>query len=172
MFEIGDFIVYGQSGVCQITSIDYPQVVVQGGEKKLYYKLVPVFSSEVIYTPVDTKVYMRPVVTREQAKQLVVEITGETKTPSNPKPNTPDECQALLKTHDCEDLIRVMKIIHFKRYECTQNGKKLTMTDQRMLKQAEELLCSELSVASGNDLDTTKSIIEKALSAWMIKVCG
>lgn len=172
MFNIGDFVVYGQSGVCQVTSVDVPQVAIRDGEKKLYYKLSPMFSTEVIYTPVDTKVYMRSVMTREQAKELLTQIADETKIPDSTKPNSKEEYTALLKTQDCEELLRVIQAIYYKKHDFAQHGKRLTMTDQKVLKHAEDLLCSELSVVMGNDLETTKSMMGDAITGWLSKICS
>ncbi|MEF2965703.1 CarD family transcriptional regulator [Paenibacillus sp. M1] len=170
MYKIGDFIIYGQSGVCEIQSIDYPQVQITEGEKKLYYKLSPVYSTEVIYTPVDSRVFMRPVVTPEEAKEMIAQIAGKANAPGGEPKFTPDEYDAYLKTHDCRDLIKLMKTIHYKKHGCVQNGKKITPTDQKYLKRAEELLFSELAVVMGTDIEAAKEIVDDALSTWLVEI--
>ena len=73
MFENGDYIVYGNTGVCQIEATGKPDIPMFD-ENKSYYKLMPVYRSEVIYIPVDTSNFIRPIILREEALQLMKEI--------------------------------------------------------------------------------------------------
>ena len=72
MFQIGDYIVYGTSGVCRVEKIgpvDLPDV----SKDKLYYTLSPVRNpGGHIYTPVDNqRVVMRPILTEDETEQLI-----------------------------------------------------------------------------------------------------
>jgi CarD family transcriptional regulator len=72
MFEKGDYIVYGTTGVCQIEDITTMDPL-QTGSGRLFYVLVP--SSQKggkIFTPTDsTKNYMRKVLNHDEAEQLI-----------------------------------------------------------------------------------------------------
>ena len=63
MYEVGQLVQYGSTGVCKITEIkkqDFPEV-----GQRLYYVLHPLYQSCVISVPVDsTKVFMRPIISR------------------------------------------------------------------------------------------------------------
>ena len=49
----------------------------RGAEKnRLYYNLSPVYGSGTIYVPVDTKIFMRPVLSRREAMDLIRRING------------------------------------------------------------------------------------------------
>ena len=51
MFEIGDKVVYGVVGVCEVENIDTPPIKGISGD---YYFLQPVFDSKgIIYSPVE-----------------------------------------------------------------------------------------------------------------------
>ena len=73
MFQPGELLVYGSTGVCQVLSIDQRQDYVNGvKQSRLYYQLKPLYQGGVIYTPVDNdKVVMRPVISREDAETLI-----------------------------------------------------------------------------------------------------
>lgn len=60
MYRAGTLILYERRGVYEIESIGEPPSSVEGGG--LYYKLRSPFSTsnEIIYTPVDTTAFMRP----------------------------------------------------------------------------------------------------------------
>ena len=66
MFQKGDLIVYGNMGVCRVEAVEAPAGLPGAGEKKLYYKLDPVYETGTVYIPVDAKVFMRPILTHAQ----------------------------------------------------------------------------------------------------------
>ena len=45
MFQKGDLIVYGNMGVCRVEAVEAPAGLPGAGEKKLYYKLDPVYET-------------------------------------------------------------------------------------------------------------------------------
>lgn len=139
MFHVGDHVVYGNSGICTVVAI---QPMDRGG--KDYYTLQPFFSSEVIYTPVDTQVFMRPALTREEAETLISQM------PCIESERCEDKNFAAMKehyqksfdSHACKDLVQLIKGI----YDKGRRGK-LGVVDQRYMKRAEDLLYGELAVA-------------------------
>ena len=75
MFQVGDLIVYGNTGVCRVEKIGRPDLagVPEGVD---YYTLSPYYSqNSKIFTPCDNeKVVMRPVISKKEARKLVREI--------------------------------------------------------------------------------------------------
>ena len=69
MFQPGEFVVYGSSGVCRVVQVGALEGRAADPNRK-YYTLQPLFESERTYTPVDSGVFMRPAMTREQAQEL------------------------------------------------------------------------------------------------------
>ena len=67
MFQAGDLLVYGTTGVCRVLSIDRRQERVGSTrQERLYYQLKPIYQGGLIYTPVDNdKVSMRPIISRK-----------------------------------------------------------------------------------------------------------
>jgi RNA polymerase-interacting CarD/CdnL/TRCF family regulator len=77
MFEIGDFLMYGKTGVCQLKGISKEAVL----DKKevAYYVLQPVFKncSAVLKVPVgNEKVNIRPVASKDQMLAYMEEIAS------------------------------------------------------------------------------------------------
>ncbi|MEG0804653.1 MAG: CarD family transcriptional regulator, partial [Pygmaiobacter sp.] len=141
-------IIYGSSGVCRVLSVGAPKAAMMD-QSKVYYTLCPLYSTETIYTPVDTGVFMRPIVSRAEAEALIAQIPSiqedvcEDRNPSFLK----EHYKGVLQTHDCEDLIQLIKSIYSKSEDVTLRGKKLGQVDQQYWKRAEELLYGELSAA-------------------------
>ena len=64
MFAVGDYVIYGYEGVCRIDEIGSPGV--SGFDRgRQYYRLTPHYRGGTIYAPVDGRVRMRRVISRE-----------------------------------------------------------------------------------------------------------
>ena len=161
MFQTGDLIIYGSTGVCEVTGIQPSKFP---GEEGLYYTLSPRYSSETIYIPVDSPVFMRRVISREQAETLIGQIpeVQESATHSDHR-QMAEQYEASLKTHDCSELLRIIKTAYLKTRRSVQSGRKPGQTDQRYLKRAETQLYGELAVALGIQPDEVKGYIEKSV---------
>nr|WP_297174954.1 CarD family transcriptional regulator [uncultured Agathobaculum sp.] len=160
MFEAGEFIVYGTSGVCRVESVGVPPF---DGEDRLYYTLVPVAGTETIYVPVDSPVFMRPVITRAQAERLIESIPSIEEDPfiSHSMRMSTEHYQAALQTHDCRDLVQLIKTVYAKS---RRNGRRVSQIDQRYRKRAEELLHGELAVVLGMPVGEVHAYILRSIA--------
>ncbi len=166
MFNPGDLIVYGNSGVCRVESIGTPERGVSDKSAQ-YYTLCPLYSSETIYTPVDTGVFMRPIISREEAQQFVEQIAFAEATVFE-KQNLSllkEQYNAVMKTHNCEDLLCLVKSVYEKNIDAQQRGKKLGQMDQQYWKRAEELLHGELAAALDIPMENIAAYIVDAVAA-------
>lgn len=162
MYKVGDYIVYGSTGVCMIEDIIARDS--EDEKEQLFYMLTPLYSSCTIYTPVNnTKVFMRPVITKDEAEELIDIIPSiRPKAYHNRATNQLTEYyKNSLKTNNCFDLIELCMSIYAKEQEAKQQKRKLGVVDQRFMKQAEELLFGELAVA----LDIDKSRVEDYITS-------
>ena len=158
MYEKGDKIIYGSSGVCVVVEICTPNFSRAEWGKK-YYKLRPVYGTETIYAPVDTKAFMRPVMTRAEADALIARIPeiDECVCSSHSITMLRQQYEEFFKDHNCETYIGLVKGIYSKG----ASGKKLGQTDQRYMKRAEDTLYGELAVA----LDLTPAEVPAYIKA-------
>ena len=166
MYQIGTLIVYGGEGVCRVKAIGPLEMSgVQKGRE--YYTLAPLYRSGTIFAPVDTRVYIRPIMTREQADALIdqiPEIPAEVYENSNPRLLN-EHYQALLKSYDCVDLVRLIRAVYQKGRKAEQRGKRLGQVDERSMKRAEEMLHGELAAALDIPMDNVKDYIAHRLAA-------
>ncbi len=164
MFKQGDLIIYSNEGVCRVEEI-CPHKGLSGGEK-LYYRLAPVYGSGFIFIPVDTKVFMRSVITKEDAENLIAKIP-EIKSAAidtNNQKMLSEYYRSSFTSHKCEDLLQLIKTVYVKTQKLIINGKKPGQTDRRYMKRAEELLHGELAAALEIPFDDVGEYIEKKLS--------
>ena len=163
MFQVGENVVYGQCGVCRVERVG-PLPNSPMGDRQ-YYTLQPYFSTEVIYAPVEGKVFMRPALDREHAESIVRAIPGVQREIESERSLTlmREKYEAAFRSYDCEDLIGLIKNIYQKNQTAVQNGRRIGQLDQRYMKRAEELLHGELAIALGIERDEVVRYIEQVL---------
>ena len=143
MYSEGDLIVYGSSGVCRV------------GEKtqmdgRDYLKLHPVYQRETIFMPLfSDKVRVRPVVTREEAEEIIAASAKVNAQPvfENKVQLLNQKYESIIRTYQCSELLYLIMSINNKRIAAGQKRRKLGLVDERYLKRAEDLLYGEFSVA-------------------------
>ncbi len=166
MFQKGEYIIYRNTGVCQVAEIGVPEnfPITEG---TLYYFLVPIRGSGTIYIPINSPVFMRPVLTREEADTLISSIPLLPELPTQYKDQKAlvGTYKALVQTHDCSTLLQLIKSIRKKDSELTQKGKHLGKIDIQYRKQAEEMLCEEFSIALSIPFEEIPSYIQQKVDA-------
>ena len=148
MFEKGEYIIYGTSGVCKIEDITTMNMA-SVPKDKLFYVLSP--SSQKggrIFTPVDNpKSIMRRVLSREEAARLIDEIPSIEELWIINEKMREEKYKECMRSGDCREWIRIIKTLYLRKQERTAQGKKITATDERYLKMAEDYLYSELEIS-------------------------
>ena len=164
MYEIGQLIVYGNEGVCRVEEIGTPKI--SGVDKhREYYTLAPIYREGKVFTPVDSKVFMRPVITREEALALIDRIpqmTAQVYENSNLR-FLNEHYQQCIQDYTCADLLQLIKDVRAKRRRMAERGKKLGLVDERYMKRAEEMLHGELAIALDMPREQVNAILEKLI---------
>lgn len=160
MFEIGDYIIYGNSGVCKIEKIG-PMEMRGIAKDKLYYTLTPVFiKSSKVFTPIDNKkVVMRSILSREEANELLSQLDCINELQVDEDKKREESYREAIRTYDCKEYIKVIKTAYQKEQEKLASGKKVTYSDDKYLRIAKESLCQELSVSLEIDQDKIDELI-------------
>lgn len=163
MFEINDLIIYGREGVCRVEEICFPKI--SGVAKnRLYYVLKPLYKQGKIYSPVDTTVFMRPIISREEANLLIDGIPMIQTNVCNERIKVlEDQYKAELNSHECEELIRIIKTVGVKRSENASKGRKLGKTDESYMKMAEDTLYGEFAQALKIPKEHVQNYIDERL---------
>ncbi len=150
MFNKGEYIIYGTSGVCQvedITTMDMAGVP----RDRLYYVLYPTSQKGgKIYTPVDNqKTMMRRILNQEEAAKLIESIPRIEELWITNEKMREEKYKECMRTGDCREWIKIIKTLYMRKMERSAQGKKITSTDERYLKMAEDYLYSELEIPLG-----------------------
>lgn len=163
MFEKGDLIIYGGNGVCRVEEIGVPEGIPVMEEAKQYYTLIPIFGTGKIYIPTDADVFMRPVISREEALELISKIPEiqEDTCCNCDQRILAEHYRNCIQSHQCEDLVQLIKTVYIKNQALTAQGRKPGKTDVQYMKRAEDLLHGELSVALDIPLEEVPGFIEQ-----------
>jgi len=151
MYQIGELVQYGNSGVCKIEEIVQG---VPGLQKEVQcYLLIPANGRDgKIYSPVDSgKVKMRRILSKEEVRELMGQV------PEMEELTIPNEkqCESIYKEElysiDCYRWLSLLKTLYARRTARLEAGKKVTATDERYLKNVEERLKEELTIVLGKE---------------------
>ena len=158
MFRTGDYIHYSTNGLCrveEVTTLDF-----NGADRsRLYYRLIPVEGKgSTIFTPVDNpKVSMRLAMNRNEAEELIDSMPGiETLWIPDEKARE-QRYKSALASQDGRSWVQIIKTLYLRRQDRLAHGRKVTSTDEKYLRAAENLLYTELSMALGikkEDMET------------------
>lgn len=164
MFRVGDYVVYGNTGICRIEDITHLDNGV-GDSDKLYYVLVPDDGrGGKSFLPVDnTKVVLRAVITKEEALELIDRIPRIEKIGVGNDKQREEKYKELAKQCDCESWVTIIKTIYVRRQERIAQGKKITATDDKYCRIAEDSLYSELGFAIGKNKDEMEAFIRERI---------
>lgn len=151
MFQPGELVVYGTTGVCRVEEVTRPNLT--GNDRNRdYYLLKPLHQDGVIYTPVENgKVPIRPVISAEAAEALI-DLIPDIQAEACHAPTVQALAQhyhSAVRSNDCKDLIELIMSIYIKRQQAEAHKRRLGMVDERYMKQAERLLYGELAAALG-----------------------
>lgn len=143
MYQAGDLVVYGRTGVCRVTGIE------RGRDGQLFYALEPLYQSCSILTPVEGKVFMRPILTREECDALIDSIPSIQAEPyeSKAQRELTEHYQAAIATHDCGELLALTQSLYRKRRAAERAKRKFGAVDERFMREGEALLFGELGAA-------------------------
>lgn len=147
MFKVGDYMVYGSMGVCRVDAIG-PISIDKSEAEKLYYTLTPVYETgSKVFTPVDNqKVNMRPVLSKDEAVQLIDGIP-EVETLWVPFDKAREEIyKEAIRKCDCSEWIKIIKTLYLRKQARIAEGKKAVNAEEKYLHIVEEALYGELAI--------------------------
>ena len=165
MFQVNDVIVYGKNGICRVEEIGTLSLS-KVDRDRLYYTLRPIYQREaVIYVPVDnSKTIMRPVITKEEAQQLIDEIPEIQTVWIVNERERESQYKSALQTCDCRELVKIIKTLYQRKKTRIEDGKKVTVVDERYFKNAEDQLYGELAYVLNIDKSAVSSYITDSIA--------
>ena len=161
-FSVGDTVVYGGSGVCEISEI---KDVAFGRERpQKYFILKPLFVNQamVVYVPMNNDklvAKMQPILSRDEAMDLIKEINSMNIDWIDDRNARKDTYNDILAGGNRKDIISVIRVINSRRKELEGEGKTLNMQDEKILYEAEKRINAEFAVALDMGIDDVVDFI-------------
>lgn len=164
MYQKGDYVVKIPEGICRIE--DVMQLDIYDTDKE-YYMLVPISEkSSKIYIPTDNaEGRIRKVISKEETLKFIKSIPEiDAKDIPNEKMREQEYKTSILSCNN-EKIVSIIKSIYARKQERMEQGKKITTTDDKYFKRAEDVLFSELSFVLNIPKDKMEQFISDTIEA-------
>ena len=162
MFAIDQKVIYGVMGACVIVDIATPPI---NGVEGDYYYLQPVYDNKgFIYAPVNGKILMRDIMTREECDKLFDRARNCDKDPLLNEAIHPAKYDDMVKSQEPLKLMQLIRCLYNIKNERAKNLRKMKSADSRILATVRKLLYGEIAVVCGRDLDEVTEELDELLS--------
>lgn len=167
MFNIGDTVMHPGMGVCKIENIKTETF--SRAMQRNFYILKPLYENNntTIYVPVDSpKPILKKLITKEDIQGLIKSLKNDTDVLWVDNDLQRKELfSTIIKEGNREKLIKLIKELHERKEERQQSGKRLHISDERFLLEAEKLLHQELAYTMHIEPEEVASFIIESLNA-------
>lgn len=165
-YKTGDSVLYGQYGVCRIMGEESRKIK---GESVKFYVLRPMYDdTSTIFVPQTNENLlgeMREVLTRAEVYEMIEEMPDEETVWIENENRRKEKYREMLLTGDRKTLVKMIKTLGLQQEKQREKGKKLHMTDERFLKEAEKVLHEEFAHVLGLPPEKIVSFIAEQLAA-------
>lgn len=147
-FQAGALVVYGNLGVHEVEAVGLRRFCDEPARE--YYTLRPCFSDshDRSYIPMEKEEALRPVVSEQQAADAFAQIkTEELPIPAGVQTALAEHYQALLRTNDFYEYLKLFKELHQKQTAQRSRGRKANAMDSYFYQTVKCVLQEELAVA-------------------------
>ncbi len=146
MFCVGQTVLYGSNGVCMVDDVTEKRI---GKTKIQYYVLKPLCNNtSTLFVPTANQQLvskMRRILTEDEAEAILRNLPPCGDWNDN-KQERSEQFRAIITEGSCVELIRLIRLVRTHEQEQLAGGKRLHITDERFLKEAEKMICEEFSL--------------------------
>lgn len=146
MFCVGQTVLYGSNGVCMVDDVTEKRI---GKTKMQYYVLKPLCNNtSTLFVPTANQQLvskMRRILTEDEAEAILRNLPPCGDWNDN-KQERSEQFRAIITEGSCVELIRLIRLVRTHGQEQLAGGKRLHVTDERFLKEAEKMICEEFSL--------------------------
>jgi len=168
MYQTGQFVFYGKTGVCRVESVT-SRPIPKEKSAQLYYVLRPLYQNISIWIPVENvdsgRVFSRPIMNRDEAQAFIESLPALKSEPyyNHNLGQLREHYRDQLGSLSGRELALLICSIYQKKQKATAGKKKLGAVDQQFMDEAENLLYGELAAALDIGRGEVKDYISKTL---------
>lgn len=164
MYQIGQRVIYGIHGVCQIVDISIKSV---GRDKVRYYMLEPVEQpGSRYYIPTEKPAAvakLSPILSRQDLDALLQEELHPEEIWIEDENQRKNKYRELISSGDRRALLAMIHALHLHKSKQAELGRKFHLCDENFLRDAERLLASEFAMVLNKSLEETVQYIVNAI---------
>ncbi len=164
MFEVGEKVLYSVNGVCEITEITQKAF---GKTKIDYYVLKPVFNeASTVFVPVKNETLVKKMKKLMSAQQLdeVLDSVSATEVEWNEDEMTRRQnFKDVISSGIVEDILVILKALWSHRNSQNEKGRKLHISDEVYLKEAEKMIKEEIAFVIGVEQENVLPYIQNKI---------
>ena len=165
MYQIGERVFYGMHGVCGVKAAEER---VLDGKVRLFLVLEPEGQSGCRYlVPTHNAAAMaklRPMLTVTELQQLLSSEEVRNSTWILDENQRKLTYRTLITGGERTELLKMIHALYRHQAKQSEQGKKIHQCDENFLRDAEKLMCSEISAVMDLDADAARSYLRKQLN--------
>ena len=150
MFRTGDAVIHPAEGVCRITEIAEKNF---GGTAEKYYVLKSVYDGQsTVYIPVESvKVCpkIRLALSKEQVQDIIDSLENSEPVKSDNDNHRRQIFKEILASGDTAEISRVLTTVHQLKKDIRKSGRKMKVSDERIIKETERSVFMEFAFSLG-----------------------
>ena len=160
MFKVNDTVLYGAEGVCRIDELTEKDF---RGKRVKYYVLKPIYkTNSILDDPMENEELvgrMRTVPTQEEIRDILQKASQDESIWIEDEAERKVRYREILASGSSREIMQLIRTLYVHQKEQKAKGKKLHMAEERLLKEAEKLLCDEFALVLGMQQDQAISYI-------------
>lgn len=166
MLKLNDTVVYGVTGVCTVESIEEKKF---GKLKRKYYVLRPVKqTTSTVFVPADNEQLLskvRRLLSADEIRTLIRSLANEPDFWIEDEATRRVRFNEVVISGDRRECILMLRALKSHQKRLSEKGKRLHLSDERALKEAQRLIHDEISYTMNIDFDEVGNFIKNELEA-------
>lgn len=150
MFRIGDAVIHPAEGVCKVTEITEKNF---SGAMEEYYVLRSVYDGQsTVYIPVESvrnRPKIRLALNKEQVQDIIDSLEKNEPVKSDNDNHRRLIFKEILASGDAGEIGRLLTTVHQLKKEIRASGKKMKVSDERIIKETERSVFTEFAFSLG-----------------------
>ena len=149
MFSVGQTVLYGANGVCRIDEITTRRI---GSHDTEYYVLKLVRSDcSAVFVPTGNEALVSRIRFVTPADEIRAILADKEITMSwiDNKNDRAEFFRSVIAGEDCRELVALVRLLYARAAAVSALGRRLHISDERILREAERMVGDEISVALG-----------------------
>lgn len=163
-FEKSQYVYYGANGVCRIEDIC---LMPDLNAHALFYVLKPIADrNSVYYIPTDNERLvskLRMPLTREEIDATIDSVKDTSVPWIDDRSTRQEQCRAALRECDMRQILLIVGMLYLHKQMLSEENKRLSSTDEAILRDAEKLTENEFSFVLDLKVDEVGSYIRRRL---------